>query len=129
VDEVERDLGRKRKRAPTAEQELPGSERADALRSLIQVEPDLAAPIMRGSAHMLAELRYAVEEEMAWTLSDLLMRRTGVAFERADAGRAAAEAIAPQVAEWLGWSDEVRKRRVESYMSDAARVFGVPQPR
>lgn len=125
VDEVERDLGRKRKRAPTDDQELPGSERAEALRRLIHVEPELATPIAPGSAHTLAELRYAVEEEMAWTLSDLLMRRTGVAFEYADAGRAAAEAVATRVAEWLNWTDEGKKRRIDAYMSDAARVFGI----
>jgi glycerol-3-phosphate dehydrogenase len=126
VDEVERDLGRKRRRAPTGDQELPGSERAEALRRLIQVEPDLAAPVVPGSAHTLAELRYAVEEEMAWTLSDLLMRRTGVAFELPDAGRAAAETVATRVAEWLNWSDEAKRRRIDGYMSDAARVFGTP---
>jgi glycerol-3-phosphate dehydrogenase len=74
----------------------------------------------------MAELRYAIDEEMAWSLSDLLMRRTGVAFESSDGGRAAAEAVATRVAEWLNWSDEWKKRRLDAYMSDAARVFGVP---
>jgi glycerol-3-phosphate dehydrogenase len=126
VDEVQRDLGRKRKRAPTDDQELPGTEREEALRRLIQVEPELATPVVPGSAHTLAELRYAVEEELAWTLSDLLMRRTGVAFEHSDAGRAAAEAVANTVGEWLNWSDEWKKRRIDAYLSDATRVFGVP---
>jgi glycerol-3-phosphate dehydrogenase len=127
VDEVERELGRKKgKRPPTDEQELPGAERAEVLRRLIQVEPDLEAPVVQGSTHSLAELRYAVEEEMAWTLSDLLMRRTGVAYETSDGGRAAADAVVTRVADWLNWTEEVKKRRLDAYKSDAARVFGTP---
>jgi glycerol-3-phosphate dehydrogenase len=126
VDEVERDLGRQRKRAATDEQELPGAERADALRQLIKAEPELATPVMPGSTYSLAELRYAIDEEMAWTLSDLLMRRTGVAFETPDAGRAAAQALVTTIGDWLSWSEEGKKRRIDAYMSDAARVFGTP---
>ena len=74
---------------------------------------------------MLAELRYAVLREMAYTLSDLLIRRVPVAFETTDHGRAAARAVAGAVGSWLGWDDDSQRRAVADYDANAARIFTI----
>ncbi len=75
--------------------------------------------------YLLAELRYAVQDEMACSLGDLLIRRTPVAFETPDHGRSAARAVAPRVAAWLGADDSWRARALADYEAETARVFTI----
>ncbi|AMW05754.1 glycerol-3-phosphate dehydrogenase/oxidase [Gemmatimonas phototrophica] len=72
-----------------------------------------------------AEVRYTVQHELACTLSDVLIRRTHVAFETRDHGRGAAERIAPLMASLLGWSDEERVAAVARYHADVTRLFAI----
>jgi glycerol-3-phosphate dehydrogenase len=65
----------------------------------------------------MAELRWAMAEEEATTLADLLVRRTHLAFETPDAGRAVARAIAPL----LGFD----ARAVVEYENEATRLFSI----
>jgi glycerol-3-phosphate dehydrogenase len=100
----------------------------DAWRSvweLARTEPALGARVEPGRPYLLAELRFAVEREMALTLGDLLVRRMPVAFETRDHGRAAARRVAPLVAEWLGWDTEAARRAVEAYDAEVERIFRV----
>ncbi len=75
--------------------------------------------------YLLAELRYAVAEEMALTLGDLLIRRTPVAFETRDHGRGAARRVAPLVARWLGWSAVEMRAAIAEYDAEVERIFRV----
>lgn len=127
-------------RAPTDVQPLPGGEAADLQLVVSEVEREgLAAPIARhlafrygteapavarlaraddrlarsitaGSSSIRAELVHAARRELALSLGDLLIRRTGVFFEAP--GHAATEALelATLVAPELGW-DSARARR------------------
>jgi glycerol-3-phosphate dehydrogenase len=92
---------------------------------LVRADPALGAPVEPTRPYLLAELRYAVEREMALTLGDLLVRRTPVAFETRDHGRAAARRIASLVAGWLGWSDAESRRAVEAYDAEVERIFRI----
>ena len=87
----------------------------------------LAEPLVPGLPYVAAEVLYAAEREMACTVSDVLMRRTQIAFETRDAGRA----IAPHVAELLApirdWDAGARVAAVAQYDADAERVFGVDE--
>ena len=68
---------------------------------------------------------HAVEREMASTLSDVLVRRTHVAFETRDNGRAAARRIAPLMARLLQWSEYDMTQQVDAYDRDVARLFTI----
>jgi glycerol-3-phosphate dehydrogenase len=124
VDAVERELGRKPSRCTTADVELAGQERADQIAALIRAEPDLADPVVPGLRYSMADMRYAVQNEMALTLSDLLMRRTRIAFETGDHGMAAAPRVADSIAGLTGWSEYEKRAEIADYAGDSERVFG-----
>jgi glycerol-3-phosphate dehydrogenase len=93
--------------------------------ALAEDAPALTAPLVPGLPYLRAELTYAVEHETACTLTDLLVRRTHVAFETPDNGRAAARLAADVVAPLLGWDDAARAAALSEYEREAARIFGV----
>jgi len=71
------------------------------------------------------ELRYAITDEMAWTLGDLLTRRTHIAFETRDHGAGAAERAAAAVAPLLDWTPAEERRAIDEYLREAERVFSI----
>ena len=75
--------------------------------------------------YILAEMPHSVEEEQAYTLADLLIRRTHIAFETEDNGRAAARRVAAVIAPLLGWSVAEIDRQLETYGAEARRIFAV----
>ena len=125
VDCVEDELGRKPSKCLTADQELAGAERPAHLEKLIAEHPALKTLVINGLPYTFAELMYGVSNEMALTLSDLLMRRTRVAFETPDHGLSAVTRIAENVAEFAGWDKYQKKAQVEAYTDEVARVFSV----
>ncbi|MGP0029628.1 MAG: FAD-dependent oxidoreductase [Acidimicrobiales bacterium] len=68
--------------------------------------PELLEPIVEGLPYIGAELVYAVREEMAQTLDDVLARRTRAVIQRAQATVAAARAAADLIAPELGWTPD-----------------------
>jgi glycerol-3-phosphate dehydrogenase len=78
-----------------------------------------------GLPYTVGELRYSVREEMACTLSDLLIRRTRVAYETRDHGVAAAEKSAIALSALFGWDDAARRDAVAAYATEASRMFSV----
>jgi glycerol-3-phosphate dehydrogenase len=73
----------------------------------------------------MAEVPHAIAHEWACTLSDVLIRRTHIAFETRDHGRSAARRIAPLMGIALGWSEEQQHRAVAEYDGDATRIFSI----
>ena len=154
VDVVERALGHDITKAATASTRLPGGTLddlareveaarvvcgdADVARRLVHAhgsawrevwsraerQPALRDRIEPGRPYVIAELRHAVERELACTLGDLLMRRTPVVFETRDHGAAAAKRVLPMVARWLGWSDAQATHALAEYLAETARMFG-----
>ena len=82
-----------------------------------------------GARHLsLAEVRYAVEEEMARTVADFLARRASVFFWTEDGGLAVADAVASEMARLLGWTAEERAAQVATYRDlVAANRLAVPR--
>ena len=68
---------------------------------------------------------HAVRHELAEQLSDVMFRRTSLAFERKDHGRG----IAPRVAELMGgalrWTDAGVRLALEEFDRDVQRIFGI----
>ncbi|NLT93649.1 MAG: glycerol-3-phosphate dehydrogenase/oxidase [Actinobacteria bacterium] len=91
---------------------------------LIAREPDMAAPLPGADKYVSAEVHYAVTHEGALHIDDVLTRRTHVAFEAADRGALAADAVARIMAPLLGWDATTAEREAEHYRArlDAERA-------
>ena len=93
--------------------------------ALAAADATLRARVSPERPYVLAELRYAIDREMARTLGDLLIRRVPLAFETADNGREAARHVGPVVAEWLGWNAERLDLALVAYDREVAAMFDV----
>ena len=155
VDVVERELGNGDTASATAKVSLPGgdldsleqeieralratgsSSRAEhlvhaygsrwgAVWALAKQHPSLAVPLVAGLPYTGAELAYGIDRELALTLTDLLVRRTKVAFETRDHGLAAAPLAARIAGDRLGWDDGARAAAIIAYEKEANRLFGI----
>ncbi|HZI40628.1 MAG TPA: glycerol-3-phosphate dehydrogenase [Gemmatimonadaceae bacterium] len=154
VDTVAEQLGtRVTRRPPTLDAPLPGgdlayideaiaaAERATADSELANhlvrsygsrwsaVVDEIAEPNggerLAGLPYTIGEMRYAVKHEMAYTIADLLLRRTHLAFETRDHGTQSADRVARGVADLLGWNDRDIAGALESYGRDVQRVFAI----
>ena len=92
--------------------------------ALAQSDATLMAPLAPHLPYVAAELRYAVEHEMAQTLADLLIRRTHIAFETPDHGVSVAPAAARIVAPLLRWHTDRVNEEIKRYASEAEKIFG-----
>jgi glycerol-3-phosphate dehydrogenase len=92
---------------------------------LVAAEATLADRVESSRPYLLADLCYAVNEEHAMTLGDLLIRRTPIAFETRDHGRAAAQRVAPLVARWLGWNAAQTAAAIADYEAEVQRIFRI----
>ncbi len=63
------------------------------------------------------EIAYAVLAEDARHLDDVVVRRTRMAMEQFDSGRAALDTIADIMANLLGWKGEQRSAEIERYLT------------
>ena len=93
--------------------------------SLTEADPALARLIQPGFPYVYAELLHAITHEQAATLSDLLIRRTPIAFETRDHGRSTARRIAPVVGRWMRWSGMEVDDAIEAYDAESERIFRV----
>lgn len=155
VDQVVRALGATARPAPTHAVALPGGamssliEETELATATIGIAPladhlvrmygtawravwtivgsntALSAPVAPTLPYIVAELHYAVEQEMALTLGDLLIRRLHVAFETRDHGAAAAPAAARAVGPLLGWSESDYAAQLAEYREEIAKIFRV----
>jgi len=154
ADVVERALGGRAGRSPTADRPLPGGAMRDVaaeLRAATERTGDAAIAqrlvhaygrawsdvwsrcltdepcaerLVADLPFLAGELRWAVEQELALTLGDLLIRRVPIAFELRDHGTSIAPRAAEIVAPLLGWDDAQRQQAVERYAVEAERMFG-----
>jgi glycerol-3-phosphate dehydrogenase len=100
---------------PTHLQRRYGS-RAGAVLALSADRPDLLEPIVDGLPYLGAEVLYAVREEMAVHLGDVLARRTRAAIQDARAAIGAAAAVAGIMAGELGWADNHTDAEVSGFV-------------
>lgn len=142
------------KRAETAERPLPGAvhngttvdqggdpalvahlesiygKRASRVLQLAVIHPALRTPLAPGYPDIGAQVLFAVREEQARRLTDVLLRRTRLGFT-ADQGRAAAERAARLMADELGWSETRRIGETRAYheVITATQAFRAPHDR
>jgi glycerol-3-phosphate dehydrogenase len=74
--------------------------------------PDLLEPLVAGLPHLRVEAVWAVEQEMAMTVDDVLSRRTRATLRQAEAAAAAAAGVADLLAPV--WERDPRDTRLEA---------------
>ena len=88
-------------------------------------EHGLLMPLVDGRPFLEAEVAWAVRHELAFTLDDVLARRTRLAHELPDRGAAIAPRVADLMGAELGWDAPRRAREVDAYLETARREFSV----
>lgn len=91
------------------------------LAGLAAAQPELAVRLIPGRPEIMAEVDWAVREEFAATLDDVMTRRTQLFFRVRDQGLAAAPFINRRLQQLLGWSDEQAERELQRYHEEVAR--------
>ena len=86
----------------------------------------LLRPLGAGIDHLEAEVAWAVREELALGVADVLVRRTRLAQELPDRGAAIAPRVAEIVGAELGLSKRTRQMDIASFLERAHRDFDVP---
>lgn len=97
-----------------------GSERG-RIESLVAEHPELAEPLVPGLPYLRAEAVFAVREEMALSLDDVLSRRTRARLLDRRAAVGAARGVAELLATELGWSRERIEAEVREFTDSCAR--------
>lgn len=87
---------------------------------LLAMEAEWLEPLAPGVPALRAEVRRAVEQEMALTLADVLDRRTALLLFSTDHGLSAAEPASHMMASLLDWDETERCRQVGAYQALAA---------
>lgn len=78
------------------------------------IEPD-AARSLGGHKLIAAEVRYAVEDEMAMTVTDFFTRRASIFYWTQDGGLDTVDAVAGEMGKQLNWTPEQQAAQVRSY--------------
>jgi glycerol-3-phosphate dehydrogenase len=94
--------------------------RAARVIDLAKADAALAAPLSPGRPEILAQVDFAIDEELAATVCDVEVRRTQLFYRAADQGLSAMDAIASRFVAKLGWSPETRAREVARYEAEVA---------
>jgi glycerol-3-phosphate dehydrogenase len=97
------------------------------LADIAQPDPEAARDL--GVKHLtLAEVRYAIQDEMALTITDFFARRASVFYWAEDGGLSVADVVADEMARLLGWSVEQRGEQLTAYREWVAANRFVPVP-
>ncbi|MBV9205091.1 MAG: glycerol-3-phosphate dehydrogenase/oxidase [Actinobacteria bacterium] len=83
---------------------------------LTRTDPGLARPLADGHPYLRAEVAYAVTHEDALHVEDVLMRRTRLFIESADAGVGAAAEVSAIMGRLLGWNRRKRGAETRRYL-------------
>jgi glycerol-3-phosphate dehydrogenase len=97
-----------------------------AILALVENDPDLAAPLVPGLPYLRAEAIFAVRNEMARTLDDVLSRRTRARLLARDDSAVAAPSVAALIGPELGWDDAEQARQVAEYIRQIAEERTAP---
>lgn len=80
-------------------------------------EAQLMQPLCKGAIPILAEVVYAIREEMAQTIEDILLRRIGLQFYSWKEAEKAAPAVAELLGRELGWSQAQCDHALGTYLA------------
>ena len=90
---------------------------------LVRVDESLGQHIIPDHPMTKAEVVYAIREELAATIEDVLARRLGVQFYSWRGARDAAATVGAILAAELGWNDDQMQSSVNDYVSYIDRLL------
>jgi glycerol-3-phosphate dehydrogenase len=96
---------------------------AEDVMALTKVDLALRQPLVPGFAPLRAEVAYCARFEMAMTIEDVLMRRTGLQFLSWEAAIRAAVPTGTILAKELGWSAVTEATAIEQYQNKIHRLM------
>jgi glycerol-3-phosphate dehydrogenase len=98
---------------------------ASTVLALAKADEGMRCRIVPGEPYIRAEVPYAIQHEMAMTLSDFLIRRTHIIHQDSDQGRGCAASVAAMMALPLEWDATEIERQIERYCQqvELTRVF------
>jgi glycerol-3-phosphate dehydrogenase len=122
------DLARAGLEASLAERivERHGTEAPDVLAFGAALGHD--GPLGPDVAVLEAEVAWAVRNELAQSLDDVLARRTRLAQELPDRGAGVAPRVAAIMGGELGWDAARQANEIGRYLAAARKEFGIPEP-
>ena len=94
--------------------------RSIELAKLCADDPTRLEPIIPGRIEIMAQVDFGVHEELAASVSDIMIRRTQIFFRDRQQGLGSVEKVANRMAELIGWSDEERQRSIDEYRAEVA---------
>ena len=97
-----------------------GCPRCGGVVTLAGKVPEGTEPLCPSNPDVVAQLHLAVQDEMAVSLQDVLLRRTGIGTSLCQ-GRDCAEAIGRRMASLLGWSPRRLAAELDGYHAHVAR--------
>ncbi len=89
-------------------------------------EQDLLRPLADDRTELEAEVAWAVEQELALDLDDVLSRRMRLSMSRRDRGASIAPRVAEIMGTRLGWDSTRQATEVAQYLETARREYDVP---
>jgi glycerol-3-phosphate dehydrogenase len=104
--------------------DMYGSDKYE-LRKLVETEPSLAESLHRALPFLKAEVIWAVRNEMARNVEDVLARRTRALFLNARAALEIAPVVVDLMARELAWDEHARHERLEAFRA-IARNYILP---
>jgi glycerol-3-phosphate dehydrogenase len=90
-----------------------GSRLASVL-SYVSEDSRLSKPINNGSPDIYSQIKHAVIEEEAMTVSDFLLRRSALGLS-SNQGQGAVESVAQEMALLLGWDNQEKQKQIQNY--------------
>ena len=94
--------------------------RAGRVLSATEADANARQRLVEDLPDLLGEVRHAVENEMALTLEDALVRRVQVALRSREGAGQVVDVVARLMGEELGWSEERIAEEVARYRADLA---------
>jgi len=91
--------------------------RASDVMELARKEPELATPLVEGLAPTRAEAAFAIRDEMAVTIEDILSRRIGLQTHSWKHAIRAAPAVADLLARELRWLEKEKQEALDQYLA------------
>ncbi|HET9085682.1 MAG TPA: glycerol-3-phosphate dehydrogenase/oxidase [Candidatus Limnocylindrales bacterium] len=89
-------------------------------------ETDLLRPLVPGRPFLEAEVAWAVRNELALSVDDILSRRLRLSPELGEHRGEVASRVAEIMSRELGWTPMECERERDAYLESAGREFGVP---
>jgi glycerol-3-phosphate dehydrogenase len=83
--------------------------------AMVEDDPEMATRVVPGLPYIRAEIPHAIQNEMAMTLSDWMIRRTHIMHEDGEQGLGCAPEVAALMAPYLKWDSAQIERQVQEY--------------